>query len=395
MPFLPLRARQRPLVFVTPFVDAHDEESQGRFIDDAVIDALEPVVEPAQFQRFQIDHRMRAKVDIARAWRRAERMGPGSDDQFALPCLRRPSVLAQTVEVDEGMWDVKIVPAAHIERGCGDFVPAILIVHLVPVLIVCGVFDPIFPERKIASCSLIELADGEVAKCLGPVVEFDALRGAAIGAHTPGHQDVELECAAGVDESGEAVAADDAWGHAGQVLTAVGCALPLNCPEVGAAGHADLAVAPRLLADPFLGVVAVVAFPKRVVVAIGIPAAAAVLDHADVAGVGQEVPLLDHGVHVVAVGRSHQYGGKRALCPRKVDIGGEVDTVTHGNLDVQAHFDRVVGAHQHSITDISTGSLASLGRSRVSRACVAASAAAKATFSASARSNGVGSLNWR
>ena len=112
--------------------------------------------------------------EVLSAW------GQGPTIQSALSRLRRPSVLAQTIEVAKGVGDVKIVPATHIERGCGDFVPAILIVDRVPVLIIVGVFDPIFPEGTIAPCRFIQSTDGQAAKRLGPVMEFDALPGAAV-----------------------------------------------------------------------------------------------------------------------------------------------------------------------------------------------------------------------
>src|SRR5262249_40644286 len=71
VPFLPGGAGQWPLALVAPGVAPHDEETKRRLVDDAVGDALEPVVEPAKLERFEINLRGCAEVDVARARRRA------------------------------------------------------------------------------------------------------------------------------------------------------------------------------------------------------------------------------------------------------------------------------------------------------------------------------------
>ena len=46
----PHRSGERPLVLVAPLVDAHHEDAHRRLGGDAVVDPLEPVVEPADLQ---------------------------------------------------------------------------------------------------------------------------------------------------------------------------------------------------------------------------------------------------------------------------------------------------------------------------------------------------------
>ena len=102
--------------------------------------------------------------------------------------------------------------------------------------------------------------------------------------------------------------------------------------EIGAARHTDLAIAPVLLADPLLRVVAVVGFAEGVEVAFGVPAAAAVLQNAGVAIVGEAAGVLDYGVDVIAVGGTDEDCGEGALCAGQVDISGKLYVVAHGDF---------------------------------------------------------------
>ena len=204
------------------------------------------------------------------------------------------------------MLSVKIEPAAHVERGHGDLIPLFLHVHLSPVVVVGRVLNPVLPEPKVASGTLVHLNERQRSKGLRPVVILDALGRASVGAHPPGHEHAELERAAGVGEPAEEVTTDDPGHEAGQKLAAVWGTLPLHQSHVRPTRHADLAVAPFPMADPLLGVVPVLPFiMEGVVFAVRIPATAAVLYHTDVPIVRQPSPLLDHRIGVVAVRRAH------------------------------------------------------------------------------------------
>ena len=82
-------------------------------------------------------------------------MRPGADDEFALFCFFGATVQALAVEVGEGLCRVQIVPTAHVERGDGDFTPFGFVVELLPIVVVSGVFDPVFPEIQVAACLFI------------------------------------------------------------------------------------------------------------------------------------------------------------------------------------------------------------------------------------------------
>ena len=63
----PCGALKRPFPLVAPLVDAHDKELDRRFVDDAIVDAFEPVVEPTQLCAVEVVERVRTEVDIAGA----------------------------------------------------------------------------------------------------------------------------------------------------------------------------------------------------------------------------------------------------------------------------------------------------------------------------------------
>src|SRR5207302_3844324 len=55
----------RPTGQVQPAVGAHEEHTYGRLVTDSVGHAFEPVVEPAQAQRVQVNRRLRTKVQLS------------------------------------------------------------------------------------------------------------------------------------------------------------------------------------------------------------------------------------------------------------------------------------------------------------------------------------------
>ena len=145
------------------------------------------------------------------------------------------------------------------------------------------------------------------------------------------------------------VGAHHARGHARQVAAAQRRRGPLHDAQVGGAGGAQPAVAPRLQPHPLLGVVAVLSFAERVELAVRIPPPAAVLNHARVTGGRQPPPLFDQRVVVVAVGGTDQHGRHRRRAARPIDVRRQEHTVAHRHLHVQLHGDVVRSHHRASL----------------------------------------------
>src|SRR5207247_9894637 len=86
----------RPTGQVQPAVGAHEEHTYGRLVTDSVGHAFQPIIEPPQTQRVQVNRRFRTKVQLSNLSRAGCRwtMYPGPDDQplphataFATPTL--------------------------------------------------------------------------------------------------------------------------------------------------------------------------------------------------------------------------------------------------------------------------------------------------------------------
>src|SRR5262249_37686496 len=69
-------------VAVHPLVGAHDEQADERLPGDAVVDALEPVVEPTQVGARQVEEGGRAEVALAVGAPRLVRVPPGPQDEL-------------------------------------------------------------------------------------------------------------------------------------------------------------------------------------------------------------------------------------------------------------------------------------------------------------------------
>ena len=105
---------------------------------------------------------------------------------------------------------------------------------------------------------LVHLPQRQRAQDRRPVEAVDPLHGAAHRPPAPDRVDAEPERAALVVRAVPEVVAHHARHDRLQQRMAGEGGLPLHLAEVRAAGHADVAVAPRLLADPLQRVVAVV-----------------------------------------------------------------------------------------------------------------------------------------
>src|SRR6185369_796183 len=58
------RARERPFVFITPAVGTHHKQPDWWFVENAIIYALQKVVEPPQLQVVEFNQSLRSKVDF-------------------------------------------------------------------------------------------------------------------------------------------------------------------------------------------------------------------------------------------------------------------------------------------------------------------------------------------
>src|SRR5229473_1372562 len=113
--------RERPLVGVNPAVDTGREDLHGGLVPDPGVHALEPVIEPPQLLRLQVNIGARAEVHLADA-AVAERVGPGPDqDLLTSPGRFCAAALLHPVEVDERGASIRVVPAAHVNTGTSMF----------------------------------------------------------------------------------------------------------------------------------------------------------------------------------------------------------------------------------------------------------------------------------
>ena len=346
MPLLPVRAGEWPFSLVTPLVGAHDKKAERRVIDGTVVDALQPVVEPVQFDGVQVEHRADAEVDVPRAGAFAESMRPRADNQLRIARGGRAAILPQSVEVVERSMAVEVVPAAHFQHRHCHLIESIREFHWLPVIVIGGMVDPVLPERYVVTDFVRQIGQRQCAKQLGPVMKVDALRGTCSRPHAPRDGDVQLHRAAGENEIRKVVVAHHTRHNALQKLALQRRAHPLHGRLVRRSRHADLPVAPRLMADPLLRVVTVTRLVHEgIVFALGIPAPARILNHAGVAPVRESTAFANHVGNVVAVRRSNQHGRKRTSVSRQVQIRRQIHPIVHRHGNVQSHVNVAVFFH--------------------------------------------------
>ncbi len=140
-------ARQWPILFIPPLIDAHGEDAHRRFRVEAVARALEPVVKPAQLHAVQIQGnrtRRQTKIDAANEVRERHRMTPRPEHE-ARSASGAITAAAGTHAgiVSNGAALKDVVPPADIERGHGDFVVLLLDANRFPVFVVARMVEPI------------------------------------------------------------------------------------------------------------------------------------------------------------------------------------------------------------------------------------------------------------
>src|SRR6516164_6391870 len=90
-----LRARERPLLLIAPapadehaalrglvrVPSSHDVDAHRRLAIDAVVDALEPAIEPTQLEGVEIDGGIGLELRVAGVAETRAAVGPGADDE--------------------------------------------------------------------------------------------------------------------------------------------------------------------------------------------------------------------------------------------------------------------------------------------------------------------------
>ncbi|MEI2722186.1 MAG: hypothetical protein V9H26_01195 [Verrucomicrobiota bacterium] len=198
------------------------------------------------------------------------------------------------------------------------------------------------PVVEIRNFFLELIAKGIQRQMAENVRQFVGADGHPAHRCAPAHQQGELQRAAGVGDVVGVVERHDRH-HGLEIFARLGGGGPLRPTHIRAARRADLAIAPRLFAHPFLRVEAVLD-----IVAEGIPRAlrfaapAAILHDHDVTGGGVAPGLVKLLVHL-AVGRAHQDHRVTALRFRPPDVGGELDAVAHRHFHLGFKNERAVG----------------------------------------------------
>ncbi len=150
------RAGERPLLFVAPRVDAHDEQANRCTVHHIVPLVFQPVIEPVDHQRLLIEAGFRAEIDVANPGRlaRGPRMGPRSDhDALSLARRRAARVLPQAGEVADRAGQQGVVPTGEVERGRLELAVPGLDVECLPVVVVRRVAQ----HLKIAGCGAADV----------------------------------------------------------------------------------------------------------------------------------------------------------------------------------------------------------------------------------------------
>ncbi len=333
-----------------PGVRAHHEHADRRLAHDPVVDAAEPVVEPAELLSPKIDQARRAEVEVARPALGAplpERVNPGPDqDLLAPPALGSPLGL-HSHEVVEGALQEHVVPAAEpVGRDVDLRVVFLHVPEALPVGAVVRVADPVPVELADAPRALVARPERQVPEQRGVVLlrrhpeVLEPVRPRVHLHRAPPEVEPELEGAARVDPVVIEIREADARRHGGEMPVAERRRQPLREREVGRPARADLPGGPRLGPAPLLRVVAVLGLvDERRPHALRVEASAHVLDRHRVAVLGEVDRVLDAGRDVVAVGRADQDDGKRPRSIRQVEVGRELHPVAHRHADAQ------LGAH--------------------------------------------------
>jgi hypothetical protein len=158
----------------------------------------------------------------------------------------------------------------------------------------------------------------------------------AIGAVHPGSSPAQLKGTSLVVGRLVEVMPDNSGNDSLEIGTSPHGRLPLNIPRIRAPNHTNVAVTPRLSADPFDRIVAVVELvDPRVENAIGVVTASHILGHINVAVLGVEDPFIYQvlsGVVIRCTEKNHR--SRNIFFLRMVYISREMDAIPHRDFEI-------------------------------------------------------------
>ena len=316
---------------------------------------LEPAVEPAEVEVVEaLQGGAGAEVDIAGV---AEFGGVGAVGPRAHDGVDGTLFVGgEGLEAVHGGEGVGVVPGTDEVGGNVGILLQVLLdaeTGLTPEVVVVGlgvdVEEPAFVVGYLGQ-GAVAFFEGEAGEPIAEVGVVEGVLGARVGLEAavgvgggvpegPCHE-AELEGAALTDGAGVGVPTGHGGNLAGEMGRVEGGHAGLGPAGVGGAEGADLAVAPRLVGDPFNGVVAVVGLvTEEIEVALGVEAATAVLDDDDVAVTGEVAGALGALGFALAVGGALEEDGEGvghggAVAGGEVDVVGQGDAVAGGGYDV-------------------------------------------------------------
>ena len=352
---------ERPLALLPPPVLAHDEDAHGRIVGDAVLDAPEPVVEPAHLPVVDPAPRLGAEVPPGDD-RRPGDVVPGADhDPLSGARAVVGGPLAQSLVVPDAPVEKDVVPPGDVQRGNADVRVAALDAPPLPVLVARGMRQPVEePGRDAVPPEQLIPLEGQGPK-LEPgraegreelrfeLAEFPPARGVLGQHHRPGLSERQVEGARPVRPAVVVFGGRRPGHEARQVRRGGDRREQLGRADVGDPVHAHPPVRLREPRGPLDRVVAVLGLVReRVPLPLAAPPAADVLDRDDVPAPGVPQRVRVNGVLRLGltVRGPHEQHRKGPGALRSIHVRKQGGAVAHPHRDVARDRDVPVSSHR-------------------------------------------------
>ena len=255
----PFARFHRPAFRGLPLVLADRVILDGRCLLDAVVDALQEMLQPLHAEDIHIiAERVVAQAERMQIVLRIAAVLPRTE--HGLPCALLPGL--DEVERLGRAHAVIVEPAGHDKRRNLAALVALRPVASFPECIHIRMLEPLFEERDFMSQRLLRnLVQRTDIEDLIPVVLRHKIRAQASFRHheRPG-QHTGVEAAATTRDVNEGTSGTDTAQHRLEMRVATGGRGPLYIAEIGSARHAHLSIAERLCCDPVQGIVAIFDF---------------------------------------------------------------------------------------------------------------------------------------